>query len=117
MLAARSRSKAADRPGAPWRWAVGLGLYFRGECGEADRWFAESAGLAPASGHWLVGVSSLAYRSLIAGERGRLEEQRLLAEQAMERVQERGTETANGEVLVAVGVSSPRAEGLRRRSR
>ena len=52
-------------------WAVGMGLYFRGEPGEADRWFAESAALAPASAQWPAGASSLAYRSLIAGELGR----------------------------------------------
>jgi len=103
------RASEVEGSGSPWRavacWAAGLALYFRAECGEADQWFAESARLAPASGQWLVGASSLAYRSLIAGERRDLEEQRLLAEQAMELVQERGTEIANGAVLVAVGVS------------
>ena len=98
-----------EGPVSPWRplacWAVGMSLYFRGEPGEADRWFAESAVLAPASGQWVAGASSLAYRSLIAGERGRLGEQQLLAERAMELVRERGTETANGAVLVALGVS------------
>ena len=44
-----------------------MGLYYRGEFAEADRWFAESVTLAPASGQWLVAGSSLAYRSLIAG--------------------------------------------------
>jgi len=82
-----------------------MGLYFGGEFGEADRWFAESAGLAPASGQWLVAGSSLAYRSLIAGQRGRLEEQRLLAEQAMELVRERGIEEVDGEAPLALGVS------------
>src|SRR5271165_2826040 len=88
------RAIELEPSGSPWRpvacWAVGMGLYFRGEFGEADRWFAESAGLAPASGQWLVAGSSLAYRSLIAGQQGLLEEQRLLAEQAMELVRERG---------------------------
>ena len=74
--------------GSPWRpsacWAVGAGQYFRGEFGEADPWFAESVALAPASGQWMAGASSLAYRSLIAGEQGRLEDQRMLAEQAVE---------------------------------
>ena len=74
------RAAELEGPGSPWRplacWAVGMGLYFRGEPDEADRWFAESAALAPASAQWLAGESSLAYRSWIAGERGRLEEQR-----------------------------------------
>ena len=55
-----------EGPGSPWRplacWAVGVGLYFTGEQDEADRWFAESAALAPASAQWLAGTSSLAYR-------------------------------------------------------
>jgi LuxR family maltose regulon positive regulatory protein len=82
-----------------------MGLYFRGEPDEADRWFAESAALAPASAQWLAGASSLAYRSLIAGELGRLEEQRMLAEGAAELVREHGTEKANGVVPLALGVS------------
>ena len=63
----RPPGRRAEGPGSPWRplacWAVGMGLYFRGEADEADRWFAESAALAPASAQWLCGVSSLAFRS------------------------------------------------------
>ena len=98
-----------EGPGSTWRpvacWAVGVGLYFRGEPGQADRWFAESAALAPASGKWPAGASSLAYRSLIAGEVGRLDEQRMLAEQATELVREHGTEKASGVVPMALGAS------------
>ena len=82
-----------------------MGLYFRGEPGEADRWFAESAALAPASAHWPAGASSLAYRSLIAGELGRLEEQQMLAAGAAELVRAHGTEKASGVVPLALGVS------------
>ena len=61
------RAAELEGPGSPWRplacWAVGTGLYFRGEPDEADRWFAESAALAPASAQWLAGEASLAYRS------------------------------------------------------
>ena len=103
------RAAEVEGPGSPWRpvacWAVGMGLYFRGEPGEADRWFAESAALAPASAQWPAGASSLAYRSLIAGELGRLEEQRMLAEGAAELVREHGTEKASGVVPLALGVS------------
>jgi DNA-binding NarL/FixJ family response regulator len=95
-----------DEPDAPVAcWAVGMGLYYKGEPGEADRWFAESAALAPASAQWPAGASSLAYRSLIAGEQGNLEEQRMLAESAAELVREHGTEKANGVVPLALGVS------------
>ena len=103
------RAAELEGPGSRWRpvacWAVGMGLYWRGDLAGADRWFAESAALAPASGQWLAGGSSLAYRSLIAGEQGRLDEQRLLADQATELVRERGIEEAVGTVPLALGVS------------
>jgi LuxR family maltose regulon positive regulatory protein len=103
------RAAELEGPGSPWRpvacWAVGMGLYFQGEPGEADRWFTESAALAPASAQWSAGASSLGYRSLIAGEESRLEEQRMLAEQAAELVREHGTEKASGVVPLALGVS------------
>ena len=103
------RAVELEGPGSPWRplacWAVGLGLYSRGERDEADVWFAESAALAPASAQWLSGTSSLAYRSLIAGERDRFDEQRILAESAAEFAREHGTEEAVGTVPLAVGLS------------
>jgi LuxR family transcriptional regulator, maltose regulon positive regulatory protein len=109
QLESGRRAAELEGPGSAWRpvacWAVGMGLYFRGEPGEADRWFAESAALAPASAQWPAGASSLAYRSLIAGETGRPGEQRMLAEQAAELVRAHGTEKANGVVPLALGVS------------
>ena len=103
------RAAELEGPGSPWRplacWAVGVGLYFEGERDEADEWFAESAALAPASAQWLAGTSSLAYRSLIAGERGRADEQRILAEAAAQFGREHGTEEAGGTVPLAVGAS------------
>ena len=103
------RAAELEGPGSPWRplacWAVGTGLYFRGEPDEADRWFAESAALAPASAQWLAGEASLAYRSWIAGERGRLNEQRVLAETAAGFVREHGTEKVIGPAPLALGVS------------
>ncbi len=109
QLESGRRAAEVEGPGSAWRpaacWAVGMGLYFRGEPGEADRWFAESAALAPASAQWPAGASSLAYRSLIAGELGRLEDQRMLAEGAADLVREHGTEKASGVVPLALGVS------------
>ena len=103
------RAAELEGPGSPWRplacWAVGAGLYFRGEPDEADRWFAESAALAPASAQWLAGEASLAYRSWIAGERGQLKEQRALAETAAEFAREHGTEKLIGAAPLALGVS------------
>ena len=109
QLESGRRAVEVEGPGSPWRplacRAVGMALYFRDELGEADRWFAESAALAPASAQWPAGASSLAYRSLIAGELGRIEEQRMLAEGAADLVQEHGTEKASGVVPLALGVS------------
>jgi len=103
------RAAELEGPGSPWRplacWAVGTGLYFRGEPEEADRWFAESAALAPASAQWLAGEASLAYRSWIAGERGRLDEQRVLAETAAGFVPEHGTGKVIGVAPLALGLS------------
>ena len=105
------RAAELEGPGSPWRplacWAVGTGLYFRGEPDEADRWFAESATLAPASAQWLAGEASLAYRSWIAGERGRLDEQRVLAETAAGFVREHGgtEKVIIGPAPLALGIS------------
>ncbi len=103
------RAVELEGPGSPWRplacWAAGLGLYFKGERDEADEWFEESAALAPASAQWLAGTSSLAYRSQIAGERGRADEQRILAEAAAQFGREHGTAEAGGTVPMAVGAS------------
>ena len=103
------RAAKLEGPGSPWRpmacWAVGMGLYLRGEFGAADRWFAESAMLAPASGRWLEAGSSLACRSLIAGEQARPDDQRLLAETAVALIQEHGVEDTCGEAWLALGAS------------
>ena len=103
------RAAELEGPRSRWRpvacWAAGMGLYWQGDLAGADRWLAGSAVLAPASGQWLAGGSSLAYRSLIAGAQGRLGEQRLLAERATELVREHGIEEAAGTVPLALGVS------------
>jgi LuxR family transcriptional regulator, maltose regulon positive regulatory protein len=103
------RAVEFEGPGSPWRplasWAVGLGLYFSGDHDEADDWFAESVALAPASAQWLSGTSSLAYRSLIAGERGSVDQQRALADAAVRFGREHGTEEAVGTVPLAAGLS------------
>ena len=103
------RAAKLEGPGSPWRplacWAVGTGLYFRGEPDEADRWFTESAALAPASAQWLAGEASLGYRSRIAGDRGHLDEQRVLAETAAELAREHATGKVIGMAPLALGVS------------
>ena len=103
------RAAELEASGSPYRpvacWAMGMGLYFSGQLDEADRWFAESADLAPLSEMWIVGSSSLAYRSLVAGEQSRADEQRALAERAAELTREHGLEEINGEVPTALGTS------------
>jgi LuxR family transcriptional regulator, maltose regulon positive regulatory protein len=109
QLAYGRRAAELEEPGSPWRpaacWAVGMGLYLHGEFGAADRWFAESAMLAPASDRWLVAGSSLACRSIIAAEQGRLDDQRLLAETAAGLIKEHGIEETCGEGWLALGMS------------
>ena len=103
------RAAELEGPDSPWRsvvsWAMGMGLYFRGHFDEAHGWFAEAAALAPPAEQWLVAASSLAYLSLLAGEQGRVEEQRLFAEQATKLGRERGVDEVDGEVHLAMGMS------------
>ncbi len=103
------RAAKLEGPESPWRpvacWAVGMGLYLHGEFGAADRWFAESQMLAPSSARWLEAGSSLACRSLIAGEQGRGDYQRLLAETAVALIREHGVEETCGQEWLALGAS------------
>ena len=103
------RAAELERPGSPWRpvacLAVGLALYLRGEFGEADRWFAETVTLGPASERWLEAGSALGCRSLIAGEQGRPDDQGLLADGAVRLIREHGLEETCGEGWLALGVS------------
>jgi LuxR family maltose regulon positive regulatory protein len=85
--------------------ALGLALFFSGELAEADRWLAEAAELAPAHGQWIGAADALAYRSRVAGEQGRVDDQAELADRAAGLARERGLEGIDGEVLVALGVS------------
>ena len=104
------RATELERPGSPWRpvvcWAMGLNLLFRGEFATADGWFEEATELAPASGQWLVACAGLAYRSLIAGQRGHVELQAQLAEQASAIEREHGLEdVAAGPVARCGGIA------------
>jgi LuxR family maltose regulon positive regulatory protein len=82
-----------------------MGSYFRGDIDEADRWFATAYSVGLATEQVLVAASALAYRSLVAGEHGRVEDQRLLAEQASTSAETWGVADIAGEVHVALGVS------------
>jgi ATP/maltotriose-dependent transcriptional regulator MalT len=109
QLAAARRVAELEGPGSVW-WplvcgTVGCGLYLSGEIDEADRWFEDSAALALESGQWVTATASLAYRSLIAGDRGHVEEQQTFAEQEAELVRAHGLEEVSGLAQVALGLS------------
>ena len=103
------RALELEGPGTPWRcmalWGVGNGLLLSGESEQARPWLEEAAKLAPASEQWIVAGSSLAYLSLIAGERGDLERQRALAEQAVALARERDTYEVACEIQLAYAAS------------
>jgi LuxR family transcriptional regulator, maltose regulon positive regulatory protein len=109
MHASARQAAELERPDAPWWpvicWALGASLYFNGNLVEADRWFEESARLAPATEAWMAAYSALAYRSMVLGDLGDIEGQRPLAEQAASLARDRGFEDVAGEVYVALGTS------------
>ncbi len=103
------RAAELEPPGSPFRcvayWAIGFGSYFHGDFDRAAASFEECSSLAPDNGQWRVAGSALAYRSLIAGDRGLLAEQQSLAEQADDLVREHAIEEIDGEAPLALGVS------------
>jgi len=107
---AAARALSLEQEGSPWRpvalWAMGFGHYYQGDFQEAERWFIECLAVAPGSEQWLVAGSSLAYRSMIAGEQGRSADRRRLAEQGAQFVRDRGLESVVGEVPLALAASS-----------
>jgi LuxR family transcriptional regulator, maltose regulon positive regulatory protein len=86
-------------------WPLGMCCYYRGDLEEAEQWFGEAAEAGPPNERWLITASSLAYLSLIAGDRGESEEQRVLAEDAAAVARQQGSEELSGEAHVAMGVS------------
>jgi ATP/maltotriose-dependent transcriptional regulator MalT len=103
------RAAELEGPESSWRpvvaFAVGSTLYSSGELDEADRWLAESAKVSPSRERKLTAAVALAYRSLAAGERGAVDEQAALAEQAVQLFDERATGEGDGEVFIALGAS------------
>ena len=110
-LEAGARSVELEGPDSPWRpvvtWSLGWGHYCNGELDLAERWLRETAALAPAADQWIVGTGAVADLSLIAGMRGRRDEQLRLATQAVEWARDHGLLEARevGEVHTAHGVA------------
>jgi LuxR family transcriptional regulator, maltose regulon positive regulatory protein len=109
QVAAARRAAELEGTGSAWRsivcWANGWGLYFSGDVDEADRWFEEAVVLSRAAGLATTAAGSLAYRSLMAGDRGRIEEQRRLADEAAEILGTYRLDELNGSVHIALGAS------------
>ena len=82
-----------------------MSLYFGGKPVEADSWLEEAAELAAATEQWLTAGPALAYRSLAAGDRGLIDQQTRLEEQAAEIARQHGLGEINAEIHVAVGMS------------
>ena len=103
------RAAELEGPDSPWRsaacLAVGMSLYFGGKPVEADSWLEEAAALAASTEQWLTAGPALAYRSLAAGDRGLIDQQTRLAEQAAEIARQHGLAEINAEIYVAVGMS------------
>ena len=103
------RAVELEGPDSPWRsagcLAVGMSLYFGGKPVEADSWLEEAAELAAATEQWLTAGPALAYRSLAAGDRGLIDQQTRLEEQAAEIARQHGLGEINAEIHVAVGMS------------
>ncbi len=110
------RSAEIEGPDSPWRpvitWSVGWAHYCNGDLDEAERWFEETVERTPATDQWIVGIASIADLSLIAGIRGRREEQARLSQQAIDVAREHGlldsveegeVHAAHGMVLIAEG--------------
>ena len=86
-------------------WPLGMACYYAGDLESADRWFSETVAAGLSRELWGLCASALAYRSFIAGERGQIEEQQWLAEDAAELAREHGLDERTGEVDAAFGVS------------
>ena len=88
-----TRSAALEGPDSPWypvlTWALGWAHYCNDELEQAERRLRETVALGPRAEQWIVAVASIADLSLIAGLRGRREEQAQLAEEAIGLARER----------------------------
>jgi len=103
------RALELEGPGSPWRavacWAVALASFYRGELVDADERLGQVTPLALTHRHWLIAAASLGCRSLIAGQRGRIEAQAQLAEDAIALARKHGVEDNIAVPSLAVGAS------------
>ena len=116
ILAHGTRSAELEGPDSPWRpvitWALGWAHLCNGDLERADRWLEETTRIAPPVDQWIVGVAAVADRSLIAGRRGRRDDQLRLAGEAyalagevglLDAIEDGEVHTARGAALAAQG--------------
>src|SRR5436190_21453171 len=82
-----------------------MAFYYLCDLAAADRWFAETVEVGRRDERWVIAVSALAYRSLIAGDRGDLDAQARFTEQALRLARDRGINELDGEAHVEMGAS------------
>jgi LuxR family maltose regulon positive regulatory protein len=103
------RALELEGPGSQWHavacWAVAMAHLARGELAEADALFTDVVALATVRGHWLIACATLAYRSVIAGHQGRLEEQAQLAQESGALASYCGLEDSTAGPSMALGMS------------
>jgi LuxR family transcriptional regulator, maltose regulon positive regulatory protein len=111
VLEAGTRSAELEGPDSPWRpvvtWSLGWAHYCNGDLDAAARWFEETAARTAQTDQWVVGSGAVADLSLIAGVRGRRDEQLRLATQALGMAADHGLLEARevGEVHTAYGAA------------
>ena len=103
------RAAELEGPESPWRPTIcaslGLQTYHTGDFDESEAWFGESVELARSRGQWSIASFALAFRSLVAGDDGRFDDQRLLAEEAVDLARRYGFEGTDGAPSLAAGAA------------
>ena len=104
----RYARRAAELEGPPSRWrpaiclALGVLLYNTGELGEATPGSASPSSSARRADNGRVVSGALAFRSLVASDEGRVDEQRCSPTRRWHS-SDRGFEVSDGEAYVALG--------------
>jgi LuxR family maltose regulon positive regulatory protein len=108
-LESARRAAELEEPKSPWRpliaLSVGIALYDNGDAEQADSWLAEVTEPLLAREQWRLAAPALAYRSIVAGELGRIEEQIALADHAARITREHGLEEIASAPPIALGLS------------
>lgn len=110
-LANGTRAAGLEGPASPWypvaTWALGWAHLCDDDLDRAEQRFTETVRLGPRAEQWIVTTASIAQLSVIAGLRGRREEQQRLAAEAVALAAEKGLTDAveTYEVPTATGLA------------